>query len=62
MTPQLIGDDIDAYLDHLQDNTGKSIGITTGLSGFDKAIGGGLRRKCVDLIAARPKNWQECFR
>ena len=55
MTPQLIGDDIDAYLDHLQDNTGKSIGITTGLSEFDKAIGGGLRRKCVDLIAARPK-------
>ena len=61
MTPQLIGDDIDAYLDHLRDNTGKSIGITTGLSEFDKAIGGGLRRKCVDLIAARPKVGKSVF-
>ena len=31
------------------------LGLSSGLSRFDKAIGGGFRRKCVDLIAARPK-------
>lgn len=61
MTPQLIGDDIDEYIEHLQDNIGKSIGITTGFKAFDDAIGGGLRRKCVDLIAARPKTGKSCL-
>ena len=55
LSPKAIGDDIDAYIEHLQNNQGKSIGITTGMPSFDKAIGGGLRRKCVDLVAARPK-------
>lgn len=55
LTPKAIGDEIDEYLLHLQDNQNKSIGITTGFAAFDAAIGGGLRRKCVDLIAARPK-------
>ncbi|MCW4040843.1 MAG: hypothetical protein NWE83_08865 [Candidatus Bathyarchaeota archaeon] len=55
MTPQSIGDDLDEYFDHLKNNKGKSIGIPTGFPAYDKAIGGGLRRKCVDLISARPK-------
>ena len=31
------------------------MGISSGYKRFDQAIGGGFRRKCVDLIAARPK-------
>jgi replicative DNA helicase len=61
LLPQSIGNDIDEYINHLQDNQGKSIGITTGFAAFDKAIGGGLRRKCVDLIAARPKTGKSCL-
>lgn len=61
LMPQSIGDDIDEYLSHLENNQGKSIGITTGFHAFDKAIGGGLRRKCVDLIAARPKTGKSCL-
>lgn len=55
LSPKSIGEGIHAYLEHIKNNDGKSIGIPTGMSAFDKAIGGGLRRKCVDLIAARPK-------
>lgn len=61
LLPQSIGLDIDEYISHLEQNQGKSIGIPTGMSGFDKAIGGGLRRKCVDLIAARPKTGKSCL-
>ena len=61
LSPKAIGDDIDAYIEHLQNNQGKSIGITTGMPSFDKAIGGGLRRKCVDLVAARPKTGKSCY-
>lgn len=55
LSPKSIGDGIEEYLAHIQSNEGKSIGISTGFQAFDNAIGGGLRRKCVDLIAARPK-------
>jgi len=55
LSPKSIGEGIHEYLEHIKNNDGKSIGIPTGMSAFDKAIGGGLRRKCVDLIAARPK-------
>jgi replicative DNA helicase len=61
MSPQLIGEDIDDYIAHLEENQNKSIGITTGFTAFDNAIGGGLRRKCVDLIAARPKVGKSCL-
>ena len=61
MSPQAIGDDIDDYILHLEENQNKSIGITTGFTAFDNAIGGGLRRKCVDLIAARPKVGKSCL-
>jgi len=55
LSPKSIGDGIEEYLAHIQSTDGKSIGISTGFQAFDNAIGGGLRRKCVDLIAARPK-------
>ena len=61
MSPRLIGEDIDDYIAHLEENQNKSIGITTGFTAFDNAIGGGLRRKCVDLIAARPKTGKSCL-
>jgi replicative DNA helicase len=61
LSPQSIGNAIDDYISHLENNKGKSIGITTGFAAFDKAIGGGLRRKCVDLIAARPKEGKSCL-
>lgn len=61
LSPKSIGDDIDEYILHLEQNQNKSIGITTGFSSFDAAIGGGLRRKCVDLIAARPKTGKSCL-
>lgn len=61
LLPQSIGNDIDEYILHLENNQGKSIGIPTGFHAFDKAIGGGLRRKCVDLIAARPKTGKSCL-
>lgn len=61
LSPQSIGEDIDDYIVHLKENQNKSIGITTGFTAFDKAIGGGLRRKCVDLIAARPKTGKSCL-
>lgn len=55
LSPRSIGEGIHEYLEHIKSNEGKSIGIPTGMPAFDKSIGGGLRRKCVDLIAARPK-------
>lgn len=59
--PKLIGDDILNYVDFLENNQCDMIGIPTGFPRYDKAIGGGLRRKCVDLIAARPKTGKSVF-
>lgn len=61
LSPKSIGSEIDEYIIHLKENQGKSIGIPTGMPNFDNAIGGGLRRKCVDLIAARPKTGKSVF-
>jgi replicative DNA helicase len=52
--PKLIGASIDEYLDSLNE-VKESIGISSGYPSYDKAIGGGFRRKCVDLIGARVK-------
>jgi replicative DNA helicase len=59
--PEKIGEDIFEYLDFIANNKCDMIGIPTGLPRYDKAIGGGLRRKCVDLIAARPKTGKSVF-
>lgn len=59
--PKKIGDNIQEYVDFLSNNKCDIIGIPTGFSKFDEAIGGGLRRKCVDLIAARPKVGKSVF-
>jgi len=52
---EIIGEDIDDYIEYLSENVSDNVGIPTGFPRYDAAIGGGLRRKCVDLIAARPK-------
>jgi len=52
--PEKIGDGVEDYLDFLIENKCDQIGIATGFPRFDAVIGGGLRRKCVDLVSARP--------
>lgn len=59
--PKLIGDGIDEYLQNLIDNPNSVSGIPSGFPDYDKSIGGGLRRKCVDLIGARTKVGKSLF-
>ena len=58
---EIIGEEIDDYLQYLSENVSDNVGIPTGFPRYDAAIGGGLRRKCVDLIAARPKVGKSMF-
>ena len=53
--PVTLGEEIDEYISHLEENPCEMLGLSSGFTRFDTAIGGGFRRKCVDLIAARPK-------
>jgi replicative DNA helicase len=53
--PISIGKDIDEYIKSLEENKVDQIGIPTGFPIYDKAIGGGLRKGTVNVIAARPK-------
>jgi len=53
--PISIGSNIDEYLLFLQDNKVDQIGIPTGFPVYDQAIGGGLRKGTINVIAARPK-------
>jgi replicative DNA helicase len=60
-TPEKIGESIQTYINFLVENKCDIIGIPTGFAKYDEAIGGGLRRKCVDLVAARPKVGKSVF-
>ena len=53
--PVSISDDLDQYIDDLVNNKVDQVGIPTGFPVYDQAIGGGLRRSTVNVIAARPK-------
>ena len=53
--PVCIGDGINDYIDNLINNPIDQIGIPTGFPVYDQAIGGGLRKSTVNVIAARPK-------
>lgn len=53
--PVAIGNNIEEYIQSLQDNKVDQIGIPTGFPIYDQAIGGGLRKGTVNVIAARPK-------
>ena len=58
---EIIGENIDDYIEYLSENVSENVGIPTGFPRYDAAIGGGLRRKCVDLVAARPKVGKSMF-
>lgn len=60
-SPSKIGESVKEYVDFLIENKCDIIGIPTGFKTYDEAIGGGLRRKCVDLVAARPKVGKSVF-
>jgi len=53
--PRLMGDNIDEYLDNLEENPVDIVGISSGMPYYDQAIGGGFRRKTVSLAGARAK-------
>lgn len=53
--PEIVGSDIDDYIQYLQESKVEQIGISTGYPTYDFAIGGGLRRGTVNVIGARPK-------
>ena len=59
--PKIIGEDVSEYVEFLKENQNEMLGISTGFPRFDEAIGGGIRRKCVDLVAARPKVGKSMF-
>lgn len=50
-----LGDGIDEWLQNIEDNPTDLLGIDTGKPLFNMAIGGGLRRKTVTVLAARIK-------
>lgn len=51
--PSLIGEGLEDYIEHLRKNPVEMVGISTGFPRYDKAIGGGLRRKTVSMVGAR---------
>jgi len=53
--PVPISEGINDYIQNLIDNPIDQVGIPTGFPVYDAAIGGGLRRSTVNVIAARPK-------
>ena len=53
--PVKIGSDLDKYVKALVDGKVDQIGISSGFPVYDQAIGGGLRKGTVNVIAARPK-------
>lgn len=52
---QNIATDIEEYITYLENNVVETQGISTGYPLFNKALGGGLRRKTISMIAARSK-------
>jgi replicative DNA helicase len=53
--PEIIGNEIDQYIEYLGNNPIDQVGISTGFPIYDQAIGGGLRKSTINVIAARPK-------
>jgi len=58
---EVLGDGVQDHVQYLSENVSDFVGIPSGFRRFDEAIGGGLRRKCVDLVAARPKVGKSMF-
>lgn len=53
--PVNISNNLEEYIQNLVDNPIDQVGIPTGFPVYDSAIGGGLRKGTVNVIAARPK-------
>jgi replicative DNA helicase len=53
--PEKIGSTLEEYVADLELNKIDQVGIPTGFPIYDQAIGGGLRKGTVNVIAARPK-------
>lgn len=53
--PERIHQGLEEYIQELQDNPIDQVGIPTGFPVYDQAIGGGLRKSTINVIAARPK-------
>ena len=59
--PEKLSKNIREYIEFVESNPCDIIGIPSGYSRYDEAIGGGLRRQCVDLVSARPKVGKSIF-
>lgn len=53
--PEQMSEGLEEYLKELQENPTDQVGIPTGFPVYDQAIGGGLRKSTINVIAARPK-------
>ena len=60
-SPQKVFSDLEDRLDELSNNPIDQVGIPTGFTRYDFAIGGGLRRGTVNVIGARPKVGKTLF-
>lgn len=53
--PVTVGNGLEDYINNLIENPLGQVGISTGFPAYDSAIGGGLRKSTINVIAARPK-------
>lgn len=53
--PAHISAGLEDYITNLSENPINQVGISTGFPVYDQAIGGGLRKSTINVIAARPK-------
>ena len=53
--PTPVADGLEDYINNLKENPIDQVGISTGFPVYDFAIGGGLRKATINVIAARPK-------
>lgn len=53
--PEQIYEGLEEYIKDLEENPIDQVGIPTGFPVYDQAIGGGLRKSTINVIAARPK-------
>jgi replicative DNA helicase len=53
--PSHVANGLEDYITNLIENPISQVGISTGFPAYDAAIGGGLRKSTINVIAARPK-------
>lgn len=59
--PQLLGANIDEYIEFLRSNPNRNLGIPSPFPKWNEAIGGGFRRKTVSLVGARSGQGKSIF-